>query len=160
LLYSTFLGGSGGDEGLAIAQASGEAYVTGITNSFNFPEAGNTPAGGADVFVSRFTEDGSALIFSLYLGGGAFDAGQGIALHISQGIVQAVLVTGRTTSHDFPIFGLGARGDTGAADAFVVKLAADGTQLFYSTYLGGSSADDGHCIATDAAGRAYVGGVT
>ena len=161
--YSTFLGGSSGDIGYGVAvDSSGAAYVTGVMSSSDFPTSAGayqtTLNGTQDAFVSKLAADGTSLDYSTYLGGsGSFDYGQAIAVDSSG----AAYVTGYTQSGDFPT-SAGAYQTTlnGVQDAFVSKLAADGTSLAYSTYLGGSSYDRGYGIAVDSSGAAYVTGFT
>jgi hypothetical protein len=164
LLYSTYLGGSTYDEGADIAvDAAGIAYVTGSTDSFNFPKRNQYQGeqGGGDVFVTKLDTNAAglaALLYSTYLGGTDQDMGKGITLG-SSGIAY---VTGLTWSSDFPtlnqyqIF-------QGTSDAFVTKLDTNATglaALAYSTYLGGGAYDEGIGIAIDAAGIIYVIGDT
>jgi hypothetical protein len=163
LLYSTYLGGSGGDFGFGIAvDSSGNAYVTGSTDSSNFPTtsgAFQTIFGGgfADAFVSKLNAAGSALLYSTYLGGNDQEIGYGIAVDASGN----GYVAGRTASSNFPT-SAGAFQTTigGGYDAFVSKLNAAGSALLYSTYLGGGGYDDAIGIAVDAFGGAYVTGGT
>ena len=165
LVYSTFLGGGGGEAPTAVAvDGAGNAYVTGLTSSTNFPSTAGAPrstygGGFDDAFVTKLNATGSALVFSTYLGGAATDLGAGIAVD-SAG---SAYVTGSTNSTNFPTtagaldtsFG-GGVGD----DAFVTKLSATGTGLAYSTYLGGAGGDDGAGISVDSPGSAYVTGST
>ncbi len=160
LIYSTYLGGSGGDGGSAIAvDSSGNAYVTGETSSSNFPTVNPLQpanAGFADAFVAKINAAGSALVYSTYLGGSAEDGGFGIAVDSAGN----AYVEGWTQSTDFPITP-GALQTTyagGYSDAFVTKLNPTGSALVYSTYLGGSDAAFGDSIAVDSAGNAYVTG--
>jgi hypothetical protein len=163
LVYSTYLGGGGEDRGTSIAVDSfGNAYVTGLTFSINFPTTTGvfqTPfAGGDDVFVTKLNAAGSALIYSTYLGGSSVDEGYAIAVDSSSN----AYVTGLTSSTDFPTT-TGAFQMTsgrGGGDAFVTKLNATGSALLYSTYLGGSDLDEGTGISVDSSGNAYVAGVT
>ncbi len=159
LSYSTYLGGSSEDYGRGIAvDSSGNAYVVGYTLSTNFPTAGSyqtANAGSYDVFVSKLAANGG-LSYSTYLGGGADDIGRGIATDVSGN----VFVTGYTASSNFPVAGAYQGANGGGFDAFVVKLAANGGSLTYSTYLGGNGTDAGYSIAIDAAGSAYVTGQT
>ncbi|MBV8135874.1 MAG: SBBP repeat-containing protein [Deltaproteobacteria bacterium] len=162
LVYSTYLGGSGLDEGRSVAvSSSGNVYVTGITESKDFPTslgALQTALGGIeDAFVSKLNSTGSVLVYSTYLGDSSFDEGLGIAVDRSGN----TYVTGPTSSSDFPTT-LGALQATlgGLGDAFVSKLNSTGSALVYSTYLGGSSADSGFGIAVDPSGNAYVTGST
>jgi hypothetical protein len=164
LVYSTFLGGSQENvdfpgQGIAVDSA-GSAYVTGVTGSANFP---TTPAafqtaigGDGDAFVAKLSADGSALVYSTYLGGSSFDHAFGIAVDGTG----SAYVTGRTDSSDFPTVNPFQAAFGGLTDAFVTKLSADGSKLVYSTYLGGSNGDEGHGVAVDSNGSAYVTGTT
>jgi hypothetical protein len=163
LLYSTYLGGSAGDIGFGIAvDSSGSAYITGRTDSTDFPTASPVqPAngGGFDAFVTKLNAAGSALVYSTYLGGsGTFaDEGYGIAVDVSGN----AYVTGYTASTDFPIANPLPPGSLrGLSDAFAVKLNATGSRLLYSTYLGGDQRDFGQAIAVDGSGNAYLAGFT
>jgi hypothetical protein len=161
LVYSTYLGGSGTDQGVGIAvDASGNAYVTGYTDSSNFPTtpgAIQTAYGGkGDAFVAKLNATGTALIYSTYLGGTGSEGGAGIAVDASGN----AYVTGGTTSPDFPTTPGAASTINGNADAFLAKLNATGTTLIYSTYFGGSGNENGYAIAVDASGNAYVTGET
>jgi len=168
LVYSTYLGGGGGDVGSAIAvNASGEALVVGTTESSDFPVtlgAFQTTYGGGftDAFVSKLNATGSALLYSTYLGGSSGDSGSGIAVDASGD----AYVTGDTQSSNFPTTAdafqtaYGGGGSFGLGDAFVSKLNATGSALLYSTYLGGSSGDSGSGIAVGVSGNTYVTGGT
>ena len=157
LVYSTYLGGSGNDWGYGIAvDSSGNAYVTGLTFSTDFPtqNAFQRRFGGAtDVFVTKLNSSGS-LVYSTYLGGSRPDWGYGIAVDSSGN----AYVTGLTDSTDFPTT-QNAFQRTFIGDAFVTKLNPSGS-LVYSTYLGGSGMDWGRGIAVDSSGNAYVTGWT
>ncbi len=161
LLYSTYLGGSSGDRGFGIAVAGyGTVYVAGQTSSINFPikNALQPRYGGGDhdAFIAHLSADGSTLLYSTYLGGSADEKATALAVD-RRG---AAYVTGWTTSDDFRLsFPLQGR-LSGNSDAFVAKLTPDGRHLAYSTYLGGSGADQGHGIAVDQAGAAYITGNT
>jgi hypothetical protein len=234
LIYSTYLGGSDGDSALKIAvDALGNAYLTGVTASADFPATSGsfqTSRNGqaADVFVTKMNSDGTGLVFSTYLGGRGFDRPAGITVDS----LGHAYVTGSTESQDFPttpaslepsppngtcvypcsqtyafatkfspdgsalvystyVGGSGGGGSgiavddlgnayitgwmdaffqgtddafqrshAGSGDAFVAKLNLSGSALVYSTYLGGSSGDSGTSIAVDAAGNIYLGGQT
>jgi len=159
LVYSTYLGGSGGS-GIAI-DTSGNAYVTGSTSSTDFPI---TPGafqtnlkGVGDAFITKLNPVGSALVYSTYLGGSDFDQGFGIAIDTSG----SAYVTGRTQSPDFPTtLGVFQTSLKGVTNSFVTKLNPAGSALIYSTYLGGSDQDSGINIAVDTSGNAYVTGST
>jgi hypothetical protein len=162
LVYSTLLGGSGSDIGRAIAvDSNGNTYVTGLTTAPNFPTTVGAfdvaHNGSGDVFVIKLNANGSALVYSTFLGGALSDDANGIAVDASG---QAV-VTGRTDSSNFPTSaGAHDPSHNGSTDGFVTKLSADGTGLVYSTYIGGSGVDWGNGIALDSAGNAYVAGQT
>ncbi len=164
LAYSTYLGGSGADGGAGIAvDRSGAAYVTGGTQSADFPtkhafqpKHGGVANSGSNAFVTKLDPSG-ALAYSTYLGGRGFDAGAGIAVDRSG----AAYVTGETYSMDFPTKHAFQPKHGGVANsgrnAFVTKLDPPGT-LAYSSFLGGSRDDEGNGIAVDSSGAAYVTG--
>ncbi|MCM3541322.1 HYR domain-containing protein, partial [Priestia endophytica] len=163
LIYSTYLGGTNVEVGNDIVvDAGGNAYVTGLTFSTNFPTTpgafDTTYNGSGDVFVTKLNPTGSTLIYSTYLGGGtSTEQGEGIAVDAGGN----AYVTGFTHSTDFPTTP-GAFDTTlsGFVDAFVTKLNPTGSMLIYSTYLGGTDSDRGFGIALDAGGNAYVTGFT
>ncbi|MFH1373197.1 MAG: SBBP repeat-containing protein [bacterium] len=162
LLYSTYLGGKLGgcgiDRGYHIAvDASGAAYVTGFTESTDFPTENpyQTYQGGNDAFVTKLSSSGSSLVYSTYLGGSVNDLGYGIAVDT----YGAVYVTGSTESTDFQTENP-YQTDQGGRDVFVTKLSSSGSSLVYSTYLGGNDYERGHGIAVDGSGAAYVTGHT
>jgi len=163
IVYSTFLGGDYTDFGKDIAiDATGAAYVTGETQSSDFPTknpiAGGLPPGGTyppDAFVSKINPAGSALVYSTYLGGSNFDAGRGIAVDKTG----AAYITGNTSSSDYPTVSA-MQLAPGAWAAFISKINPAGSALVYSTYLGGTSSDSGEDIEVDSSGAAYVTGST
>ena len=114
---------------------SGNAYVTGITDSTNFPavDALQSSSGGGtyDAFVVKINPGGSALVYSTYLGGNGIDNGLGIAVDASGD----AYVTGRTSSTNFPTANAL---QSSYSNAFVTKINPSGSALVYSTYLGGS----------------------
>ncbi|NOZ29170.1 MAG: hypothetical protein GXP39_14130 [Chloroflexi bacterium] len=162
--YATFLGGSESDWGHAIAvDGTGSAYVTGETESTNFPttqgafDATHSTTPGPDAFVAKLNMDGNGLLYSTFLGGEGFERSCSIVVGENG---EAYLV-GQTHSPDFPIT-TDAFDTTynGGLDTFVAKLNAYGTALDYATFLGGSESDWGRSIAVDRAGSAYVIGET
>jgi hypothetical protein len=165
LIYSTYLGGSSADYGEGIAvDNSGNAYLIGYTSSTNFPIMNALqPAydGNQDAFVTKLNPNGSAFVYSTYLGGSGTDYGYGVAVD-SMG---NAFVTGSTFSTDFPVtpgvFQIACDGGCESGpDVFVTKISPSGSALVYSTYLGGSGADNGFGIAVDNVGNAYVTGAT
>ncbi|MBK6312895.1 MAG: SBBP repeat-containing protein [Blastocatellia bacterium] len=163
LLWSTVIGGSLDDTVDAIARApDGDVIATGSTFSSDFPTSANcldsTYAGSTDTFLLRISADGTILRYGTYLGGVGDDYGTSIAID-STG---AAYVTGTTNSTDFPTTpGAYDTTDSGFSyEAFVSKLDSTGSTLLYSTYLGGSNAENGIAIAVDGLGRAAVAGQT
>ena len=159
LVYSTFLGGTGFDEANAVAlDAAGNVYVTGATDSPNFPKTFATPGAGGS-FVTKFSPAGNSLIYSAYIGGATEAAA--IALDRSG----SAYITGRVCGNALPTVNAFQTALAGTSlgpdcDAFVTKLSAAGDAIVYSTYLGGSCGDTGHGIGVDASGNAYVTGDT
>jgi hypothetical protein len=164
LAYSTYLGGVSGERSRGIAvDGSGNAYVTGVTTSPDFPTRNQYQGyqGGCDVFVTKLdtTKSGvSSLIYSTYLGGGSHEYGWGIAVDAGGN----VYVAGETSSPDFPTRNQ-YQGYQGFIDVFVTRLdtTKNGvSSIIYSTYLGGGRYEYGWGIAVDAGGSAYVTGRT
>ncbi len=165
LLYSTYLGGSDYESAGAIAvDRRGDAYITGSTQSRDFPLANTLQhfsAGHLNGFVAALNAGGSKLLFSTYLGGSAETIGTSIAL---DGAGQ-MYVAGSTAANDFPIrraiqkraAGIGA---LGWGDAFVAKFSAGGKSLLVSTYLGGKGDEQALGLALDGRGNVFVTGAT
>ena len=201
LSYATYLAGSSTDhiglptgpgnlavgmsQGIALDSA-GSVYVTGYTYSIDFPTktpyqpapptkvAGVSPGQWPSAFVTKFSPDGSSLVYSTYLGGNGYDNAYAIAVDSSGN----AYVTGETDSPDFPVTNGAyqtvcspAPNNTGApvqnssdcyssnTSAFVTKLNPTGTGLVYSTFLGGNGSwAYATAIAVDGAGRAYIAG--
>jgi sugar lactone lactonase YvrE len=188
LIFSTYLGGGAENGVTAIAlDSSRNVYVTGITNSTDFPTtsgAFQTTFGGGtcssagsrvavacpDAFVTKFKAGGSTLAYSTYLGGNQYDLSLDIAVDTSGN----AYVTGATGSNNFPLShalqGTTTGGCTARSsyvlypfpcpDAFVTKLTSDGSSAEYSSLLGGDNYDGGFGIAVDRAGSAYITGFT
>src|SRR6267154_453038 len=184
LAYSTYLGGTNAESpgevfvfaqavpgrfiGVAV-DAAGNAYITGATESLDFPTTSGAfqttlsrdphfkfGPGGQDVFVTKLNSTGSGLVYSTYLGGMFSDHGSGIAVDADGN----AYVTGTTASFDFPTTPLAFQrtGDANSAyNAFVTKLNPSGSALVYSTYLGGGF-NQGFGIAVDTGGNAHVTG--
>ncbi len=184
LIYLTYLGGSGDDTASALAvDSAGNVYVTGCTTSSDFPTlnayqshfaglGGSSYLRTGDAFVTKLSAAGNKLVYSTFLGGSRDDAGTAIAID-STG---AAYITGATGSQDFPVTasafqsrlkGIGGEPikQTGypswdPGDAFVAKLDPTGSQLVFSTYLGGTNDDVAWTLALDASNNVYVGGCT
>lgn len=162
VLYSALFGGTGDDVAAAIdVDAAGNAYVTGSTRAPDFPVLGGVQgglAGDSDAFVLKVSPTG-ALVYSTYLGGAGFDGGQDIAVEPSGGVA----VTGETHSPGFPrrnpLIGP-CPALCGPADAFVARLAPSGSELVFSTFLGGTGKDAGRGIDVDPQGNLVVVGRT
>ena len=162
ILYSTYLGGSGGQYGEAIAvDGNGSAYVTGNVYSLNFPTVnpyqGSRGTVSPDAFIAKFSPGGNTLIYATYLGGNGRDDGTSIAVDAAG----YAYITGQTLSTDFPtVAGAPQTLLKGTSDGFVTKLNQAGNGLVYSTYLGGSGNETPQSIAVDTQTNAYVAGQT
>lgn len=161
LVYATYLGGGQREVARGITvDAAGNAYITGESQSSDFPtrnplDATGPASGDSKAFVTKFAPDGS-LIYSTFLGGASgFSSGAAIAVDSSG----AVYLTGLTSYRDFPTKNAFQQtyggGDT---DGFVTKLRPDGASIVYSTFLGGNKVDDPTDIKLDASKEAYVVG--
>ena len=166
LLYSTYLGGSGGQVGSpeqanAIAvDAAGAAYIAGVTNSINFPVtvgAFQTVLNSTqDAFVIKLNTNGSVKLYSTYLGSSSFDWASGIAVDSSGN----AYVTGYTSSASFPVVNQLQAGFKGFYDVFVSELNPVGNGLIFSTMYGGTGAEQANAIAVDGLGNMFIGGQT
>ncbi|MCB0712295.1 MAG: SBBP repeat-containing protein [Ignavibacteriae bacterium] len=162
LLYSTFIGGTLNDYGSGIAvDGEGNAYVTGYTNSSDYPTTGGaydeSHNGKDDIFITKLSSDGRRLLYSTLVGGPSFDQCLGLAVDVDGN----AYVTGSTDGSDYPTTG-GAYDElyNGGADIFITKLSSDGSQLLYSTLVGGKENDFGFGLTVDVDGNAYVTGYT
>lgn len=161
LVYSTFLGGGGIDRGTAIAvDSAGNAYITGLTESTDFPVTlgsfQSTYNGARDAFVTVLTPDGTAQIYSTFLGGTGSDLGSSIAVDAAGN----AYIAGETTSSNFPTMNAFQAANGGSTDAFIAQLDPTGAILKYATYLGGTGIDRGTSIARDATGKIFLAGET
>jgi hypothetical protein len=160
LVYSTYLGGSGG-EGVSklVIDADGRVYLAGATESPDFPLVNPLQSqlrGMRDAFVARIAPGGTALEYSTYLGGSDIDIGGDIAIDAAHDI----FITGLTQSTDFPVANALQPLYAGGHDAFVSKLDPTGSELLFSTYLGGSGEDWGIGLALDVQGTVHIAGHT
>lgn len=159
LVYSTFLGGCGREQGMAVVvDLGGNAFVTGWTESPNFPTTTGAfqTTGTFDAFVTKINPTGTGLVYSTYLGGtDDVDRGWDIAI---DGLGNAY-IAGDTKSDNFPVTdAIQPNYGGGYVNAFASKLNPAGTALVYSTYLGGTAFDGGRAIAVDGNGSAYIAG--
>ena len=166
-LWSTFLGGSSGDVGLAIAaDSSNNIYVAGETNSSGWVSGGfdttfnSSSSTYADAFVSKISASGQSLVWSTYLGGAKDDDAAGIAVsganvYVTGGTSSAGWVTGGANT----VFNSGASYGNSDADGFASKLTTDGAHV-WSTYLGGDRVDGGNAIVVDGSGNVCIVGTT
>ena len=166
LLYSTYLGGTGDDAGTGIAvDSGGNAYITGSTNSTDWPVTTNAAqganAGGQDGIVAKLnnpTSGGSVSVtYSSYLGGSQADVGNAIAVDSTQG----ARIAGTTLSSSFGTLPMTNFGPTGGGDAFVARIDTTGTgNGQFVSLLGGTGSDRGTGVAVDTNGVTYVAGDT
>ena len=161
LEYATYLGGEGLDHAKDIAlDASGQVFIAGMTKSPDFPTQNAWQAhkaGAQDAFIAKFDAAG-ALLFATYFGGRSLDQAQAITVN---DLGDAIIAGSTQTRNNFPLSqAVQAIYGGGATDAFIAKLAADGSTVHYATYLGGRKRDEAFAIALDSAGNAVVSGAT
>jgi hypothetical protein len=178
LVYFTYLGGNSEDTALGITvDNSGNAYITGMTCSPNFPT--NHPLYGQitskyvsskngsfyapDAFVSELNTNGTNLVYSTYLGGSYYNIGNAIYVDAEHN----AYVVGWTTSTNFPVTTNALQNKlqcTNSVDincnAFITEISTNGTNLLYSSYLGGNNYDDATSITVDTSNFIYVAGFT
>jgi uncharacterized repeat protein (TIGR01451 family) len=156
LVYGTYLGRSGDNDGTSIAvDRSGNAYVVGTTNSNQFPHTRSFGAGTGGTFLVKLSPGGRSLLYSNLLHGAV---GTGVVVDSSRN----AYITGAAMAQGFPTTP-GAAQRTfggGSSDAFVAKINSSGSALVYSSFLGGNGADIGNSIALDAARHAFIIGTT
>ena len=161
--YSTYLGGSNVDVGLGVTlDRFGSCFITGSTMSSDFPTLNplqGSLAGGKDIFITKFNSKATAPEYSTFIGG----SGDDVATDIHLDNLGDMTVTGYTLSPNFPLvkpiqstFG----GGSVTGDAFLFQIASRGTAMVFSTYLGGSSDDQGFSLAIDGSNNVYVVGYT
>jgi len=165
-VYITYIGGNGTDQARGVSvDDAGNAYVTGYTESEDFPMGGpgfdQRKSPEADVIVLKLNASGSRLLYTTYLGRGEFDIG--VAIDVDPH--GSAYVVGRTRSSYFPttpnVFQRSFRGDPRwRGESFITKLTPDGRDLNYSSFLGGSEDDSAASIAVDKRGRAHITGRT
>ncbi|MCL4871016.1 MAG: hypothetical protein KJ063_18815 [Anaerolineae bacterium] len=163
LIFGTFIGGEDvlPDAAYDIALDSQEnVYMTGYTETTNFPnQPGMAPEHGIDVIITKLLPDGSDLAYAIHINPSAFnqpDWGYGIFVN-EQG---EAYVVGETNSDDFPITPDAFDSNFVDGEAFFLKVTADGTDLLYSTFLGGSDLDGARAISRDPQGNFYITGQT
>ena len=162
LVFSTYLGGRS-DEigGLGIdMDSAGSAYVTGITQSEDFPTENPYQASlnGSDAYIAKFSSTGSLLVYSTFLGGSIGAGGHGVKVDITG----SAYVTGYTTSIDFPTNNPYQASFGGTEDAFIAKLSPSGSSLVFSSFLGGSGDENSMFFSLDIdfSNCVYVAGYT
>lgn len=187
LMYSTYLGGSGGDAPHAMRVNSlGELVVMGTTQSINFPVSTGafqaTNAGGVDLFITHFNETGTQLIGSTYLGtsgsepsmylstfvattttGGGYQTGQHLnpALELNFDNLNNIWIVTNTNSTSWPVTANSAQpSNGGGVDGVINVFNPQLSQLVYGTFLGGAGDDILQAIEIDSDGNAWVAGYT
>lgn len=162
LLFSTFLGGSREDDASTVGLDSmGNILVGGTTQSADFPVTSGafdeTLNANEDIFIAKLSATGDSLSFATFVGGTTFQTIADLAVADDN----SIYLTGNTSSADFPVT-TGAFDETlnGSSDVFIAKLAADGSALGYSTFLGSPDFDQGRAIHVDSSGQAIIAGTT
>jgi len=160
LVFSTFLGGSEYETlGNLVLDKAGSIFITGFTHSSNFPVKNaydSSYNGKSDAFLVKLEPLGRSLIYSTFLGGSKYDVGADIAVDDNG----SAYLTGWTDSGNFPKKNAFDRTLNGKKDVFIVKFAANGKSLVYSTYVGGAENDFGYGIVLTRDGEACVAGLT
>jgi hypothetical protein len=162
-LYSTLVGGNNNETGIDITiDHSGNAFVTGLTASLDFPTTSGANdssynGGFIDIFVFKLNSDGSTLFYSTYIGGNNNDLSD--AITVDQG--GCAFITGHTLSSNFPITSNANDSKfNGFLDCYVLVLNPMGSKIFYSSFVGGSNINQGRSIAVDSSSNVYVTGNT
>jgi uncharacterized repeat protein (TIGR01451 family) len=153
----TVFGGSDNESLNAVdVDSAGNIYVTGSTRSADFPTRNPLFPTETDVFIAKFDSTAQNMIWATFLGGSAFDSGQGLAVGAGGG----VHVVGNTSSADFPLRDAMQQTHGGNQDGFVAKLNTDGDLLEWSTFLGGAGSDSARAVKIGSAGNILIGGTT
>lgn len=163
LVYGTYIGGSGYDNGGGIAlDDNRNAYITGTTPSQNFPTKNaiqSTLQGMSDAFLAKIDTTRSGplgFMYGTYLGGKDYNVGRDVAVDNREN----AYLTGTTYSKYFPVKSAYQPTLNGSSDIYLSVIDTVSSTLAYSTYLGGSSQDEGYGVATDNKGNVYVTGYT
>lgn len=160
LIYSTFIGGNKDDEAKSMAlDSNNNVYLIGITDSTNFPLISpyqSTISNYNSAFICKVASSGNSLLYSTYLGGASIDEGYDITLDSNNNMY----LTGTTYSSDFPTKNPIESSLSGQRSAFITILSADGSNLIFSTFLGGSGADDSNSIVIDNNNNIFIAGTT
>lgn len=161
LIYSTYLGGTIETRASSVAvDNSGCAYITGYTGP-NFPLVNPfqpSPGGGRDAFVAKLSADGSSLVYSSYLGGSNNEWDENTKIVLDQ--QGNAYVAGGTSSSNFPLVNAYQTSLAGSDDIFLTKISSNGSQILYSTYLGGSYYEYGPGLAVGNNNEIYLSGTT
>jgi hypothetical protein len=171
LVYSTYLGGSGGDVGYAVVlDSSDNAYLTGYTHSTNYPVTAGAfqtkLTANSAAFVTKMNSTGSALIYSTYVGGttAATTPCEACGTNLAVDSAGDAYVCGLTAESTFPVtpgaYQTTFMSSSNGHDAFITKLNSTGTALIFSTYLGGTGDDGATGIAVDASDNVWLRGNT
>lgn len=164
ITYSTFLGGSGAEYGRTIAMdISGNIYVSGYTSSIDFPleSAVDSTFSGTlptdhDILVSKFSPDGSTLLYSTYIGGTGDDRAFASSVTSDGGI----MISGTSSSTDYPVVSAIQSVNGGGKDIVITKLSADGSAIDFSSYWGGLENESSVGLTGSAGDSVYIGGYT
>lgn len=160
-VYATYLGGTAYDEGLSIAvDVAFNAFVFGVTDSFNFPLTSPirpNNAGNRDAFLTKITPTANVRVFSTFIGGSGAESADQVVVNPNTGVA---FLTGSTTSLDFPVVNATQSVNNGLTDGFYVQVNTPGTAFTTSSYIGGTGDDTATGIAVDAANNIYLTGNT
>jgi hypothetical protein len=162
LLWTTYIGGTGNDEGDGLAISDdGDIYICGETASSDFPVTSGavqqSNKGSKDVYVARLNGTTGELVFSTYIGGDDFDYADDLVLDINGNPI----ICGKTDSADFPVTsGVVQESNGGSGDGYVLRLSSDGSTIHHSTFLGDRYVDRFYGVATDSSGSIYLTGLS